>query len=143
MPQRDPLDAFYLVLDDSPGDPLTTQALADWYEEQGNSTAAACLRWALRRGRWPFRYFRHGPLRVASDAWHEGWCWWVREDMASAREWGYPRECCLPLVVWERLRHSFDYDPGTFKQYPSRRAAYEALFAAWLSIPRRDRFEQE
>jgi hypothetical protein len=43
--------------------------------------------------------------------------------------WGYPASCRLPHALWRELRHTFNYDPTTFKEYPSARAAYEALVA--------------
>ena len=49
----DPLAAFYLALEESPGDPVTLQALADWYEEQGQTDDAACLRWTVRQPALP------------------------------------------------------------------------------------------
>ena len=60
MSQTDTLAAFYLALDETPGDPATLAALADWYEEQGQADHAACVRWTLRRRRFPFCYRREG-----------------------------------------------------------------------------------
>jgi uncharacterized protein (TIGR02996 family) len=139
MPTRDSPDAFYLALDESPGDPVTTLALADWYEEQGNSRAADCLRWAAENARWPFQYRKGGPVKVFSQKFHEGWYWWAVADSSAdldwgaEADWGHPRECRLPRPTWERLKYiSPGYQPSVFKEYPSRRAAYEALFDAWL-----------
>jgi uncharacterized protein (TIGR02996 family) len=138
MAATDPLDAFYLALDEAPGDTVTTLALADWYEEHGQETAATCVRWALQQRRWPFRYLRGAvQVEVPSEDWHNGWYWWVLETPFSWR--GFPPECCLPQAVWDRLPHSFDYTPAVLKQYPSRRAAYQALFVAWRAGPTRDR----
>ena len=43
------------------------------------------------------------------------------------------------LRVFEPLPHTFEFTPSVFKQYPTRRAAYEALFVVWASIPLHDR----
>lgn len=127
----DTLSAFYFALEESPGDPLTLQALADWFDEQGNAASAACLRWAVRTKRTPFHFERTGPLTVVGNEWHDGWYWWVKEHPQAGADWGYPAECQLLSRLWKHLRHSFDYTPSVFKEYPSVRAAYEALLAAW------------
>ena len=63
MSQIDTLAGFYLALRESPGDPVTLLALADWFEEQGQADNAACVRWSLRRERRPFEY-RFGPKLI-------------------------------------------------------------------------------
>ncbi len=130
MAEPDPLTAFYLSLDESPGDAVTVLALADWYEEQGQPDSARCLRWAVRGMLYPFRY-RRGALARNGKDWHDGWFWWALDDPYEGQAWGHPLHCRLPLRVWNRLRHGFKYEPRVFKEYPSQRAAYEALLEAW------------
>ncbi|MFO0928405.1 MAG: hypothetical protein U0736_15485 [Gemmataceae bacterium] len=131
MTAYDPLDAFYLTLDESPGDPVTLLALADWYEEALRPDAAACLRWTVQHKYIPFRYTGQGQLTVFSESWNKGWVWWAIDDPAFGRDWGHPSSCRLPAHVWDELRHTFHYDPAVFKEYPSSRAAYEALLDVW------------
>ena len=134
MPQADTLAAFYLALDETPGEPLTVQALADWYEELDQLDAASCLRWAARRGRWPFRYRRGDPnVVVSSDNFNDGWYWWAVDDPVTGygRDWGHPRSCWLPRQLWDRLKHLSDHGVLVVKQFPSIRQAYEALFDVW------------
>lgn len=124
-------DAFFLSLDDAPGDRDTALVLADWYEERGEVAAAAALRWAIGRGLHPFRYNRKASsLAVHGPSWNDGWYWWAVEGAYWA-EWGHPRPCQLPRKLWDLLPHSFAHEPSVFKEYPTRRAAYEALFAAF------------
>jgi uncharacterized protein (TIGR02996 family) len=139
MTEPKALDALYLALNDSPADPVTTLALADWYEEQGDAPAAECLRWAVARQRWPYRYDRKAPLAVSCKRWHDGWLWWAVEGRRHAGDWGHPRECRLPFELWDALPHTFHTSPSVFKEYPTGRDAYEALLAAWPAYRRRAR----
>jgi hypothetical protein len=136
---RDPLDALYRALDEGPGDPVTVLALADCYEERDDAKAADCLRWTAKVHRWPFRYWNNGRVVIQSNNWHDGWYWWTLEDASWADHWGHPKECRLPGPLWKLLRHSFDYPPAVLKEYPTARAAYEALFEAWRKYRRRAR----
>ncbi len=131
MTGHDPVSAFYLVLEESPGDTATLLALSDWYEEHGDLTAADCIRWSARRKRYPFRYHLDGPLTVAGVSWHDGWYWWANDDGRFGADWGHTQECRLPRRLWALLRHSQDYQPLVFKEYETLRQAYEALIAAW------------
>ncbi len=133
------LEAFYFALDESPDDPVTTLALADWYDEQGDGPAAECLRWAHARQRRPFRYDKSANLTASSKRWHEGWLWWAVEGRGYGADWGHPRECRLPHELWDELPHTFHATPAVFKEYPTSRAAYEALLAAWPRYRRRVR----
>jgi len=126
--------AFYLALEDEPHDAVTLQALADWYDDQGDADAAACLRWAVRRGLGPYRYRKGAGLTIASEGWHDGWLWWATDDPDFGRDWGHPPSCRLPSAVWKRLRHTFGYPPAVFKEYPTSREAYEALIDAWARV---------
>jgi hypothetical protein len=132
-------DSFYLALDENPGDLLTVQALADWYEENGEANAASCLRWLAVRERWPFRFQKEGgPVTIAAArTWNDGWFWWAVEDPWTGYDWGHPEQCRLPQGLWDRLRHGFTHQPRVFKEYPTRRAAYETLFTAWPAFRRR------
>jgi len=132
MSGPDPLTGFYLALEENPDDRVTLLALADWYEEQDEPAAACCLRWAVGRDFWPFCYCASTGLTVSSGAWHDGWFWWAVDEPYHGRDWGHAPNCRLPRDVWGKLRHTFDYDPAVFKEYPTRRAAYEALIDVWL-----------
>jgi uncharacterized protein (TIGR02996 family) len=134
MSGSDPLQAFYLVMDENPGDRVTLLALADWYEEHDQPDAADCLRWAARHGHRPFRYGVNGGLTVSSAVWHDGWFWWSIDDPYHGRDWGHDDSCRLPPPVWNKLRHTFNYDPAVFKEYPTRRDAFEALIEIWPLI---------
>ena len=128
-------DAFYHSLDESPDDATTLSALADWYEERGDTDRAACVRWTIRRGIHPVRFVRDNAqaVTVRGVSWRDAWYWWVIDE----RNWAEVRACRLPPKLWNRLAHSFPYEPGVFKDFPTRRAAYEALFEAWpLFAPR-------
>ncbi|MFO0845858.1 MAG: hypothetical protein U0797_26325 [Gemmataceae bacterium] len=49
----------------------------------------------------------------------------------------------LPHRVWKSLGHTLPYDPLVFKEYPSVRAAIEALIEGWLKpTPRKARREE-
>ena len=129
MNDADPLTAFYLALDEMPGDRVTMLALADWYEEHGNADAADCLRWAVREVRRPFRYGPDDSMRVTFEKWQKGWYWWAKAG--EGLDWGHPATCGLAEDIWRGLKHTFDYSPSVFKEYPSFRAAFEALVAVW------------
>ena len=131
MPETDALAGFFLSLDERPGDWVILQALADWYEEQGLPENARCLRWTADRALHPFRYRRDGGLTVSGASWHDGWFWWALDDRDSGAEWGHPLHCRLPRGVWKHLRRTFDHAESVFKEYPTQRAAYDALLEAW------------
>lgn len=132
------LTGLYLALEEMPGDPVTLLVLADYYFEQGDADASACLHWVVAQGRRPFR-FQRGILTMQSAAWTENWYWWAIDDVSWGRNWGHPVECRLPPRLWRLLRHSFDYTPAVFKQYPTVREAYEVLLEAWPLAPASER----
>jgi hypothetical protein len=136
MSRPDPLAAFFLSLDESPGDQVTLLALADWYEEQDQSDNAGCLRWLAATGLYPFHYWRDGGLAKNSRDWHDGWYWWALDHPSAGADWGHPLYCRLPEQVWRKLRRTFEFEELVFKEYPTRRAAYEALFEAWPRVGR-------
>ena len=118
-----------MTLESSPEDPVTLQALADWYEEREEARGAECLRWVASKGKAPYRHRHSDDLLHHHDTWKDGWYWW-----ATAREkrgWGYPASAVIPHPLWHELKHTFSYDPLVFKEYPTVRAALEALIAAW------------
>lgn len=123
------LKALFDALEANPTDRVTLLALADWYEEQEQQRACGCLRWLAAEGKAPYRYRHDGDLLHHHESWHDGWYWWATRR--ERRGWGYDRSCVLPHRQWDRVRHSFSYDPLVFKEYPSVRAATEALMAVW------------
>jgi hypothetical protein len=138
MPDYDALDAFYRALEECPGDAATLAALADWYEEYDQGPSAACLRWTAEQQRWPFQYWRNGPVIYSIRSWQEGWYWWADEEQSFSRSSGIPGHCRLPPPLWQHLGHRLGFPPSLFKDYPTLREAYEALFAAWRKGQPRD-----
>ena len=122
-------DAFYLTLDETPDDRPTLCALADWFEDQGDLSSSTCVRWTIRRGIYPIHFDRDASETITERgvSWHDGWYWWVIDRPNYAPE----KSARLPPALWNLLSHSFRYAPSVFKEYPTRRAAYEALFDAW------------
>jgi len=135
------LTAFYLALEANPGDTVTLRALADWLEERGAATPAACLRWLAAEGKAPYRYSRGNELIHYHESWQEGWWWWTSSREKSP--WGYPKTCTLPHKLWRKLRHTFDYSPCVFKEYPTVRAAIEAVLEVWVPMPAKPRRKGE
>jgi uncharacterized protein (TIGR02996 family) len=127
------LTALYAALSASPDDRITFLALADWYEDHDQPDEAECLRWLVKTARRPYQYFEANPLRYHHESWAEGWYWWTTERAAEV--WGYPENCQLPFAVWDRLDHTFAYNPITFKEYATVRDAYEAVLEAWVYTP--------
>jgi uncharacterized protein (TIGR02996 family) len=138
MSDLDELAALYAALEANPDDRVTRLALGDWYEDHDRPEAAACLHWLAAHGKHPYQYRAAAPLRYHHESWAEAWYWWTTENERD-EQWGYPDACTLPFPLWDRLRHTFDYDPTTFKEYPTLRATYEALIDAWEATPRNQR----
>ena len=134
MAEPDTLIAFFLALEEEPGDQVTLLALADWYEEHNQPGAGEALRWTVQHGRRPYCFPADGGLTVSSQDWHIGWFWWAVDDAAHARDWGHPRSCQLPRTLWGKLRHNIRYTPSVFKEYATVREAYEALIDVWPLI---------
>ena len=131
MTETDTLDGFFLALRESPGDAVTLHALADWYEEQGRPSVAACVRWCLRRGRRPFQYRRGTEGLIDSPSFADGWFWWAVGDGPHGNDWGHPPTCRLPGVAWRLLDKRHSPTALVVKHYPTLRAAYEAFFEVW------------
>jgi uncharacterized protein (TIGR02996 family) len=122
-------EALWSALEADPTDRLVLLALADWFEEQGDVVAAECLRWGHARRKRPFQYFSTSKIRYHYEKWGEGWYWWARQP--DVKLWQIPATCGLTNRLWKELAHTFDYDPVTFKEYRTRRGAYEALIEGW------------
>jgi uncharacterized protein (TIGR02996 family) len=138
MSEQDELASLYDALETNPADRVTRLALADWYEEHDQPLTAACLRWMVVANKYPYRYFATNPLRYHHESWAEGWYWWTTTER-EPEGWGYPTACALPEPLWNRLRHGFNYEPTTFKEYRSVRATHEALIEAWKATPEKER----
>jgi hypothetical protein len=124
--------ALYTALEQNPSDAVTLLALADVYEEVEDLNAAECLRWTVQRKKRPFRYDPDQRMKVTYTGWHKGWYWWAR--LGDGYHWGHPVACRLPITVWRQLSHTFKYNPRVFKEYPSLRQAYEALYQIWPRV---------
>lgn len=116
------LRGLFLALEDPDAPPLCLAALADWYEERGDTPAADCLRWAAERDRRPGLNTR--PTFGAY--------FWELDgpdplfDAPRAR---------LPGPLWRALGENGEPHPvGTFKSYLSVQAAYLALIAGWKRV---------
>lgn len=122
-------DALFAELEENPGDRLTLLALADWLEEHDDLQGAEAIRWIASEGKSPFRYEGQTTLRYQYEKWHMGWYWWTTDEQDSP--WGYPPACILPNRLWNQMEHTFPYDPGTFKEYPTVRVALERVMEVW------------
>ncbi len=130
------LDQLYAALEASPASAERVLALAEHHARAGHFRAAAALHWSVLEQKRPFCYHRDSGLTVEFDDWGEGWYWWATtaadyEDANYGMDWGHPPACRLPLALWRELPHTFDYDPAVFKEYPTLRAAYQALIDGW------------
>jgi uncharacterized protein (TIGR02996 family) len=115
-----PLDALYAALDQDPTDALARVALADWYEEQGDTLAAQACRWILEKGKRPYDY---GDGR--------GWRWWCRH-LGGRMDYDD-----LPEPLFRMIPQTPSNDlPDQKRVFPSRRAAEEALIAAFRMAAR-------
>jgi uncharacterized protein (TIGR02996 family) len=125
MPDESTRDALLGALDAKPDDAVTLAALADWFEERGETAAAACLRWAARNGRrpgfnpWQFTYGRF---------------YWVRRGRRPIID---DEPAQLPAALWDGLdAHDEGRPVKSFKSYKSARLAYLALILAWEGLRR-------
>ena len=125
--------ALYAELEANPDDTLTLHALADWYEENDQSKPAECVRWLAEMGKLPFHYSDEADVIHHYEKWKIGWYWWT--TAGERKGWGYPKGCRLPRTLWGRMKHTFDYSPRVFKEYPTVRGAVEAVIAAWTRRP--------
>lgn len=117
-------DALLAALEHSPEDTVTVNALADWYEEQGDDAAAACLRWAARHGRRPG--YNPGQRNF-------GKFFWEREEATPIID-DPPAQ--LPESLWLALAGNDEkYPVYSFKSYRTIRVALADLIAAWKLLP--------
>jgi hypothetical protein len=122
MPDEAARDALFSALDTQRDDYLALAALADWFEENGETAAATCLHWVVRTRRRPgfnaaqmtygrFYWELEGPSPIIDDP--------------PAR---------LPGPLWGALdAHDEGRPTVSFKSYKSARLAYMALVIAWES----------
>ncbi len=130
------MNDLYAALEKVPTDEVLLLALADLYLKRGSHAAAECLQWVVIEGKTPYRYFHSTDgLRHHHDSWHDGWYWWTTSR--ERRGWGYPKSCVVPQRIWSRMTHTLPYDPLVFKEYPTIRAALEALIQGWQTPRRR------
>jgi len=121
--------ALYKAIEEKPLDSVSILALADWYEEQGQTEAAAALRWLAEQKKTPYRYIYQEELKVHFDQWKSGWYWWATD--AEGHDWGHPDSCVLPHKLWSKLTHAFEYNPLVFREYPTIQGAIDAFIRAW------------
>jgi hypothetical protein len=116
-------EALLAALDADRGDAISINALGDWFEENGDQPAAACLRWVTRNARKPAHYPRqsdYGPFL------------WVRQGDQPIID---DRPAQLPEKLWLALKDNDEPHPvASFKSYQTARAAYLALVEAWRSL---------
>src|SRR6516165_9564002 len=106
-------EALLAALNVERGDAVSQNALADWFEEKGDSAAAACLRWVARNRRRPGHYPR------ASQYGHYFWELQEREPIIN------DPQAQLPAPLWRQLQNNDEKEPvASFKSYQSPRAAY-------------------
>lgn len=128
-PVRTYLDAWHEMLDADPDDFAIRGLMADWYADQGDPAAEDCLRWQVGERKRPYK-----PPEVAPG----GLVQWYDGDYGN----GYDPESDLPAALWSELRggetwgHRSSKDPR-WVEYPTRRAAEEALLAAWRKLAAR------
>lgn len=108
---------------------MTLLALADWFEEREKTRESGCLRWVAAMEKMPYQHRHSDDLLHHHDTWNDGWFWWTTDREKGG--WGYAPSAILPHALWDRLTHQFNYDPLVFKEYPTVRAALEALLEAW------------
>ncbi len=108
-------DDWHALLDRAPGDMDLRQGFAAWLQDEADELARAEFqRWLAEEEKWP----TNKPI----DAAEQGWAWyWSQEPITEpARN--------ATLAPW-----SLDHMPKVRWLYPTRRAAEEVVFQAWLS----------
>jgi hypothetical protein len=117
-------EALFLALEADAADRVVQAALADWFDEHGDTAAAACLRWLAARGRRP------GFNSIQQTY---GKFFWELDDRKPIIN-DPPAQ--LPGPLWQALRDNDEPHPvASFKSYRSARAAYLALLEAWRLAP--------
>jgi hypothetical protein len=137
MREGDLLEALLLALEYAPAagaasgdkvadyraDPASLAALADWHDENNQPASAECLRWALLEGRRP----GFNPRQTTY-----GRYFWGRQEPHPILD-DPPAQ--LPDPLWLALKNNDVPLPvGSFKSYPTARAAWLALLAAWPHV---------
>lgn len=116
-------EALFAAIDDDRTDAVSINALGDWFEENGDSNAAVCLRWVTRNGRRPSSYPRPSIL---------GPYLWVRQEQQPIIE---DPAAQIPEKLWLELKDNDETEAvASFKSYRSPRAAYVALVEAWRAL---------
>ena len=116
-------EALLAALDADRADAVAQSALADWFEENGDQPAAACLRWAARNRRRPGHYPRQSDY---------GAYLWVRQEPQPIIP---DPPAHLPEKLWLELKGNDEPHPvASFKSYGTARSAYLALVQAWRAL---------
>jgi hypothetical protein len=116
-------EGLLAALDRALDDPVAPAALADWFEERGDATAAECLRWLVRNGRRPGCY---------EEQTLYGKFVWIRLEASPILN---QPEAQLPERLWEALTGNDEpYQVLSFKSYQSIRRAFLALIEAWKRV---------
>lgn len=110
------LDTFLTEIQKKPEDWNIRMVLADWYEDNGRSDLAECLRWVSSHKKRPY----HGSSKVFT---------WFNADRIQPGL-GDP-ESDIPEAVYQLLTGGQEI--ADHKVFPSMHAAEEALQNAWLA----------
>jgi uncharacterized protein (TIGR02996 family) len=117
-------EALFRALETETADRVAQAALADWFDEHGDASAAGCLRWLLKQ--------RRRPGRAPHQPTYGKFFWELEAEEPIIND--PPAQ--LPGPLWEALRDNDEPHPvGSFKSYRTARAAYIALLAAWKRAP--------
>lgn len=109
--------AFQAALEEDPTSSATRLVFADWLEEQGDPRAAG-YRWMGNNGKYPKE--ATSLLFIG-----ESWDWWRESAYAIGPS-------VLPAAVFDKLRGGQTRSASDYREYPTRRAAEEALCAALI-----------
>jgi uncharacterized protein (TIGR02996 family) len=115
----DSREALERTLDASPWDTLTRRVLADLLDDAGGHARARMLRWTAGERKWP----HHHPAPPKGRQVPFPWVWTCEAGLPECLPHaGLPRLLCKLMGFRE------------WQAYPSRRAAEDALFAAWQEV---------
>jgi hypothetical protein len=115
-------EALHAALDIDPTDAAARLALADWCEEQSDLATAAAWRWLARQGKRPYNWSLYPDLGIHFTGydWHNG-----------AAHWDVPAYCTIPRTLWDLLPVRGHENTDSWRSYPTRREAEEALVEAF------------